>query len=502
MTETTPTTWADSEFRRSIRNLGLRWQARLEGNGPDRFIPWVLAALLFIGFGALSLARYRSLELGTQMAAWMQGIWLVSQDAEPFVTLTNRNLFDGQFSLILWPIGKLATWIPAGPMLLTMQAFALAVAVVPLWRISRRVLELGVESALVLAAAYGLQPQLHNLNLADFHPEALAVPAFLWAYLFSQDRQWVRFAIAVIFALSTRSDLGLVVIGLGALLAIEGRTRPGRITAAIGAIWAVLALGVFQADLAGGEFVASDAFATYGDGPISILWGMLTNPGQLLSDFFAQDNFNNLILLFAPWLFLPVLRLRYQLPLVLFGVFQFLANVPPGEFGNPQQDVAALAFLPIASAAALRAVGRRSVRRVFVNGRLLGGVLFASAAFFLFGAGSSLYNDPWTWGSRSVHDLDVISAVESVRPEDTVAAFEPALPLLSERPMLIEFPRGLEIYKPAAPVFAMDVIIVDESDELWNDTGRFTFDQVVDAKGYEVENRFGTVSVYRLDTEE
>ena len=495
----TSAAWADSEFRRSVRNLGLRWQARLEGNGPDRAIPWILATLLFLGFGALSLARYRSLELGSQLAAWMQGMWLVAEGEDPLVSLTGRDLFDGQFSLIMWPLAKLSAVLPAGPMLLTLQAFALAIAVVPLWRIARGVLELGVETALVLGLAYGLQPQLHNLNLAEFHPESFAVPAFLWAYLFSQDKQWVRYAIAVAFALSTRSDLGLVVIGLGALLAVEGRTRSGRVTAAAGAIWAILALGVFRADLSGGEFVYGDAFISYGDGPIAILWGMLTNPTQVLSDFFAEENFQNLVLLFAPWLFLPVLRLRFQLPLLLFGVFQFLADTPPGDFGNPQQYVAALAFLPIAAAFAFRAVGRRSVRRVFVNGRLLGGVLFASAAFFLFASGSSLYNDPWTWGSRSVNDLDVIEATESIRPEDSVAALERALPMLANRTDLIAFPAGLEIYKPAEPIFDSDVIIVDESDEGWNDTGRFTFDQVIEAKGYTVENRFGTISVYRRD---
>ena len=494
--------WADSELRRSIRNLGLRLQARLEGNGPDRAIPWVLALILFLGFGSLSLARYRSLELGSQLASWMQGMWLVREGEPALVTLTDRDLFDGQFSLIMWPLAKLSAVVPAGPMLLTLQAFALALAVVPLWRIARGVLELGVETALVLGFAYGLQPELHNLNLAEFHPESFAVPAFLWAYLFSQNKNWVRFAIAVAFALATRSDLGLVVVGLGALLAVEGRTRAGRITAAGGALWAILALGVFRADLAGGEFVYGDAFVTYGDEPISILWGMITNPIQVLSDFFAEENFQKLLLLFAPWLFLPVLRLRFQLPLIIFGIFQFLADVPPGEFGNPQQAVAALAFLPIAAAFALRAVGRRSVRRVFVNGRLLGGILFASAAFFLFAAGSSLYNEPWTWGSRSANDLDVISAIESVQPEDSVAALERALPFLSERIDLIEFPQGLEIYKPAEPTFERDVIIVDESDEGWNDTGRFTFDQVIEAKGYVVESRFGTVSVYRRTTSE
>lgn len=494
--------WAGSDLRRSINHLTLRWQARLEGNGPDRAMPWVLAFVLFVGFGSLSLARYRSLQLGETMAAWMQGLWLVGEGREPLVTLTDRSLFDGQFSLIMWPIAQLGTILPTGPMLLIMQSLALALGVVPLWRIARGVLELGVETALVLGLAYGFQPQIHNLNLSEFHPEALAVPAFLWAYLFSQRKQWVRFGLAVAFALSTRSDLGLVVIGLGALLAIEGRTRAGRLTAGFGAIWVALALGVFRADIAGGEFLYGDAFAAYGDGPVAILWGMLTDPLQVLRDFFAEENFRKLILLFAPWLFLPVLRLRFQLPLIIFGVFGFLAAIPPGEFGNPQQDVAALAFLPIAAAFALRAVGRRSVRRVFVNVRLLGGVLFASMAFFLFAAGSSLYNDPWTWGSRSSNDLDVLAAVEIIDPEDSVAAVTRALPLLADRVDLIEFPMGLEIYRTAEPTFGQDVILIDESDEGWTTLGRVTFDQVVEAKGYVVEDRFGAMSVYRLETPE
>ena len=491
------TTWADSDLRRSIRNLGLRWQASLEGQGPDRVLPWVQSAVVFVLLALLSFARYRSLELGETLAAWMQGVWLLGEGLDPQVTLTGRNVFAGQFSLIMWPIAQIATFVPTGPFLLILQSLALALGVVPLWRIARRVLELGVETALVLTIGYSLQPQLQNLNLSEFHPEALAVPAFLWAYVFSQDKQWVRFGIAVAFALSTRSDLGLVVIGLGALLAVEGRTRAGRVTAAVGAIWAVLALGVFNADLAGGEFVFSEAFEKYGDGPISILWGMVTDPIEVLKDFFAEENYRKLVLLFVPWMFLPVLRPRFQLPLVLFGAFGFLANIPPGEFGNPQQDVAALAFLPIAAAFALRSVGRQSVRRVFVNGRLLAGLLFTGLAFFLFSAGSTLYAQPWEWGIRSTQDIDLIAAVETVDPEDSVVAVERALPLLAERVNLLVFPVGLDIYGPSDEIFGADVLIIDESDERWNDTGRVTFDQVVDALEFEVVSRFGTISVYR-----
>ena len=496
------TSFVESDLIRSMRNFGLRWQARLEGRGPDRAIPWAIAIILFIIFEGLALARFRSLELGSELASWMQGMWLVGENQDPFVTLTGRNLFEGQFSLIMWPIAQVGTVVPAGPLLLTLQAAALAIAVVPLWRISRGVLDHGVESALVLATAYGLQPQLHNLNLSEFHPEALSVPAFLWAYLFSQDKHWIRYGLMVAFALSTRSDLGLVVIGLGGLLAIEGRTRAGRVTAGLGALWAALALLVFNADLAGGEFAFEDAFATYGDGPVAILWGMLTNPVQVLSDFFAEENFTKLLILFAPWLFLPVIRPRFQLPLVLFGAFSFLAAIPQGEFLNAQQDVAALAFLPIASAFALRAVGRPSVQRVFVSLRLLGGVLVASGAFFLFASGSSLYNNPWDWGIRTTNDLDVIAAAELVEPGDSVTAIARALPLLAERTSLLEFPQGLDVYKTGDPAFRSEVLIVDVADETWTATGFFDFNAVVVALDYEVEDQFGSVILYRREIAE
>ena len=505
MTTTTSTrdvtSFAETDVIRSLRNYGLRWQARLEGKGPDRALPWLIALVLFIIFEGLALARFRSLELGSELAAWTQGVWLVGQDQEPFVTLTGRNLFEGQLSLIMWPIAQIATFVPTGPLLLTLQALALSIAVVPLWRLARSVLDHGVESALVLAAAYGLQPQLHNLNLSEFHPESLSVPAFLWAYLFSQDKHWIRYGLMVAFALSTRSDLGLVVIGLGGLLAIEGRTKAGRLTAAIGAGWAAVALLVFNADLAGGEFAFEDAFATYGDGPVAILWGMLTNPLQVLADFFAEENFTKLLLLFAPWMFLPVMRPRFQLPLVLFGAFSFLAAIPQGEFLNAQQDVAALAFLPIASAFALRSVGRPSVQRVFVSLRLLGGVLVASAAFFLFASGSSFYNEPWDWGVRTTNDVDVLAAAGSVQPGDSVTAISRSLPLLAEREVVLEFPQGLDVYRPADEIFRSDVIIIDEADESWTATGRFTFDDVVLASGFVVEERFGSISVYRLETD-
>jgi len=119
----------------------------------------------------------------------------------------------------------------------------------------------------------------------------------------------------------------------------------------------------------------------------------------------------------------------------------------------------------------------------------------------MFSAGSSLYNEPWTWGVRSTADIDLLAAIEDVEPDDSVVAIDNALPMLAERVDLLRFPVGLDIYRPADQIFTADVLIIDEADERWNDTGRFTFDQVVDALNFEVVSRSGSVSVYRMNAD-
>ena len=88
-----------------------------------------------------------------------------------------------------------------------------------------------------------------------------------------------------------------------------------------------------------------------------------------------------------------------------------------------------------------------------------------------------------------------------IRDSDSVVAIDNALPMLAERVDLLRFPVGLDIYRPADQIFTADVLIIDEADERWNDTGRFTFDQVVDALNFEVVSRSGSISVYRMNAD-
>jgi len=224
---------------------------------------------------------------------------------------------------------------------------------------------------------------------------------------------------------------------------------------------------------------------------------MLGSPVEVLTDFVAKENFARLVALFAPLLFLPIVKPRFQLPLILFGIFGFIASIPPGEFGSPQQDVAALAYLPVATAFALHALGRRSIHRVFVSGRLLAGLVFASAVFFTLSSGSSPYNSPWDWGSRNTEELNIIAAVDLVEEGESVASMARAMPLLAEREQLTIFRHDKALNRPADREFEADVIIVNEESPEWTTVGRATFDQVALALEFNKVAQFGDVGVYR-----
>ena len=97
-------------------------------------------------------------------------------------------------------------------------------------------------------------------------------------------------------------------------------------------------------------------------------------------------------------------------------------------------------------------------------------------------------------------DEDKGARESGVAPPDgaSVTAIDRGLPLLAERENLLPFPVDAEIHKPGDPTFDSEVIVIDEEDPAWTTLNRGTFEQIVDALGYEVSGKFGSIEVYRL----
>lgn len=475
MSEAAPRSLPDLSWRERLDRRSLRWQARLDTHEVDRFLPWVAALVLFAVLIGLSAARYRSMLMGTDLATSSQVTWLIGEGYTPESTLLGVNYLGVQAAFVIYPVALLVKVLPTNPTLLVLQSAALAVGLVPLWRIARTIGNLRIGATAALAFGYSVFAALHNLNVADFHIEVFALPALLAAVLQGLRERWITFWLLVAFILLCRADLGLAVAGLGLLIAYQGDRRMGVITAVVGFSWTALAILVVQPLFLDGDFPHMVEFASYGSGnPFDVLWGIITHPHDFVSDLTSEENFGTLVMLFAPVLFLPFVAPRYLLPAVPLFALYLVADVQPtGKLEEATQTIPIAAFIFVATVFALKRSGRVLVERVNVDKRLLLALVLTASVFFVLDSATSPYEQPWDWGRRDAADGARLEAIELIPEDGAVRASPRLLPRLAERTRLYVLVTDTDDGRDAAPDAVLDVewILLDlEAAPLWTDT--------------------------------
>lgn len=473
-------------LRRRFDNVVLRWQARLDSEWSDRTLPWLVAAALFVLLAALALARARSLDGTVDLAVFTQATWLIRNGMPPDVTLGDAtgHLMAQQAAFAFYPMTGVSYLLPIIPGLLVLQSGALAVAVVPLWRIARRLANLRVGAVATLAFVYAVYPVMHNLNLAGFHPETLAVPGLLAAFYAAETNRWRWFTVFAVVVMACRADLALVVAGMGLLFVVEGKRRRGVAVGVLAIGWLLVAFLVVQPDLGDGSFPHLTAFSEFGDTPGAVLWGMLTDPLEVISRLTSEQNFNLLVTLLAPVVFLPVLAPRYLLPVLPAQVLYMVADVPrEAVFGR--QTVAITAFVFVATAFALSRIGRMGVEKITVDRRVLAALLLAGTVFFVRDAASSPYRSPWDWGAQDAVDGARLDVRDAIDPDAAVRASPSMLQVLAERERLYVLDEGPPEAGDATD--GVDVVVLDERQiGEWSIDERVTFFEEMTAAGFTV----------------
>jgi len=418
----------------------LRWQARFESAVFDRFFPWFAGAILWIVFILLALAKSRELSQDSELASVMQSVWLIGEGFTPESSLFGQNYLAAQGGFLIYPIALLTAFLPTAITLITIQSAALAFAIVPIWRLCRNVVNLRTGTSAVIIVVYASYSAIHTLNLAGFHLESLAVPALFSLILSALTEKNSKYWAMVLFALLTRSDLGLLIAGLGFLWILEGRKKLGYQTLALGFSWSTIFILGVQPLYKGGVFPHVGAFSDYGSGnPFSVLWGMIINPLTFIAELYSEANFDSAVALLAPVLFLPMVAPRYLLPCLPLFALYLTADVPTGEFAEAGQRVPVIVCMFVALIFAVRKTGRVIVQRVNVDRTVLGALLITAAVFFTANSPSSFYEDPWAWGRRQPVDVARLEIAELI-PDDAVVRSSPKLlPLLTERVALWEF---------------------------------------------------------------
>lgn len=474
----------------------------LDGEKADRLLPWLLAGATFAVLVALDAAAVRSLDGGSGLGPWLQAAWR-RQHGWAGSAVGGIDPARGSWSFVAEPVLWLTRFVPPEAVFTTVQAGAIALAVVPLWRLARDDAHLRVGASVVVSVAFVLAPTLHRTNLSAFHPEAIALPALLWAYLFARHDRWPGYAALVLLVLACRADLGLTVLALGVVVATQGRRVQGLATAAIGLTWSIVAVAVLDPTVPDRSLTPAGEFVARATTPLAVLPRLLTHPIAELRELLAEPSVLFLVVVLAPLLFLPLVsprKLVMALPALALAMIadrsvQRVAQEGVLDLSPAAAHIApALAFVFVALVYALERIGQLSVTRVNVDRRVLIALLAGASLFFVTEAPSSPYRQPWAWGSRDVVDAARLIAADRIGPSQAVGVSPTATVLVAERAHLVELPPDpvdLTIERVAAVSRQVDVVLLDTAevdgptgDPVWTDQRRRRVLRRFEARGF------------------
>jgi uncharacterized membrane protein len=297
------------------------WAEWFDRHGRD--VVWGMIAAYVAVFFTVCVVKYRyylytdfDLAIFTQAAHGILG-------GSFFSSIRGMNWLGDHSSLILFLLAPLQALLPGPLTLLFVQSLALALGAFAAWRLARHELGRG-PAPVAFAALYLLYPAIGYTNLFEFHPEALATSALLFAFSYLRTGSRRPMAIAAALALLCREDVALPVMMM-ALYALTLRRERGSARFADAAWLAGLAVaslvvsfGVLKPMFSDGSLDYGIMYRHLGQTPGMRVFNVLTHPVEIAAAFFStpDDPAGSVIKrmyhvhLLVPLLFLPLLSPR------------------------------------------------------------------------------------------------------------------------------------------------------------------------------------------------
>jgi len=327
-----------------------------------REVVWSTAGLvgaftILIGITYAALILLKHTLFGTQvfdLGIFDQGVWLLSRFKTPFVTLRGLNLFADHSSWILVLIAPLY-WVWSDVRVLLLLTVLAVTAGGPLVYAIARTEGIRKPLAAALAAAYLLHPAVAWNAWDVFHPEVLAVPLLLAAYLFASRRHLKLAAVALLLTLLVKEDAALVVVPFA--LYLGWRFKAWRMSGVV-ITWSVL-LFIFNFEYAlpyfspTGTLMYTSRYGDFGSGLPQIAWNVFTSPGEVLSILAAPTKVAYLAGMILP-LFLALLApelLLVAVPITLANLLSLHAYQSEIQFHYTVYLLAIVALAAIHGAA-------------------------------------------------------------------------------------------------------------------------------------------------------
>jgi uncharacterized membrane protein len=288
---------------------------------PPSSLLWAIAIAAIILFLSSSLRHALFQSTAFDLGIFDQAIYLISQNQTPFSSLMQMHILGDHAAFIYYPLALLYKIYPDVHWLFLVQAVALSLGALPSWSLAR-LAGLNQSQSRAIAFIYLLYPVVFNINLFDFHPEVIALPALLCAILAASLNKVIWFCSAVLLVLSCKAVLSLTVAAMGFwLLLCEKKQRCGTIALLLGIAWFAIASQKIIPLFSGSEVAGVGRYSYLGKSVLEIAINLIIKPQLVLGKVLSFDTLKYIFVLSLPviWGLLPFsskIGLRYLTPLI------------------------------------------------------------------------------------------------------------------------------------------------------------------------------------------
>lgn len=386
--------------------------------------------LLFISWTLQN--HYTFGTFGFDLGIFDQGVWLLSQFKEPFITVMGTHLFGDHTSFILILLVPLYWIWPSVNVLLVVQCLVLGMAAIPAFLLGRWMLR-NEWLALCVAIAYLLQPVVAYTNLEQFHPDAFEIPLVLFVFYFMVRGRWKMFLGCVITLLLVKEDVALFTLPLGVYVAMRYNRWIGFLTAGISLAYFILVVLVI---LPGFNHVGNlDVYRIPFGGLSGLIKTTFTHPWEVVSLAFGPDKPLYLLQLLLPLALLP---LGSMVVFTAVGplLSNLLSNFPYQHWIQYHYATLIVPTLIVSAVFTLSKIPRGLTR------------ILPAVALVVASLGGQYYWGPSPWSrvpaplvrepSPSINEFR--TATFLIPPDAHLATFYRFVPHLSHREQIYEFP--------------------------------------------------------------
>ncbi len=430
-----------------LRDWRDRFLRQVSDTHPAAWLTFIAIVVFVSLFGALGAQNHRN--FGTwsyDMGIYDQGFWLLSRGGDTFMSVRGLDFWGHHVNLIGYAFVPFY-WLGAGPSFLyVVQAIVLGLGAAPIYLITRD--KFGNPwMGLCFAFVFLMYAPLQWISWAMFHPEALVITPFLYAWWFATHERWGWCYAMVLLALSTREDTALAVAMLAIVLAITLRNAPDirrvlRMCGGLfllGSLWYLVATKLVLPYFNDGKepFYITYFYGNYGSSTPEILSTIIRHPDRVVSDAVQHDRLTFYKQLGWPvgWTFLAnPLALLMALPQMLASV---IGLSPYARIARYQYTSVMIAPIFIASIQGAFVFWRFRLAKVLLPLWLVGCAYVSNVAW-----SPSPLNEAnhLVWSTPHPRHESLRRAVAAVPDGASVTASYQLLPHLAHRRQIYDWP--------------------------------------------------------------